>query len=89
MQMACAHGAVMMLLDRFEGGVGGDRRVQALAHAMARIMTAFNHSAETLRRRKQGGSQCMRIDHVHVTDGGAGHDRQRAAACGESDHNCD
>jgi hypothetical protein len=70
MQMACAHGAAMMLLSRFGGGGGGDRRVQALAHATARIMIAFNHSAETLRRRKQGGSQYMRIDHVHVTDGG-------------------
>lgn len=38
MQMACAHGATMMLLARFEGGGGGDRRVQALAHATARMM---------------------------------------------------
>ena len=70
MQMACAHGAAMMLLARFGGGGGGDRRVQSLAHATARIITAFNHSAETLRRRRQGGSQYMRIDHVHVTEGG-------------------
>jgi hypothetical protein len=70
MQMACAHGAAMMLLARFGGGGGGDRRVQALAHATARIINAFNQSAETLRRRKQGGSQYMRIDHVHVTEGG-------------------
>jgi hypothetical protein len=70
MQMACAHGAAMMLLARFGGGGGGDRRVQALAHATARIISAFNQSAETLRRRKQGGSQYMRIDHVHVTEGG-------------------
>jgi hypothetical protein len=70
MQMACAHGAAMMLLARFEGGGGGDRGVRALAHATARIMSAFNHSAETLRRRRQGGSQYMRIDHVHVTEGG-------------------
>jgi hypothetical protein len=70
MQMACAHGAAMMLLARFGGGGGGGRRVQALAHATARIFSAFNQSAETLRRRKQGGSQYMRIDHVHVTEGG-------------------
>jgi hypothetical protein len=70
MQMACAHGAAMMLLARFGGGGGGDRRVQALAHATARIISAFNQSAETLRRRKQGGSQYMRIEHVHVGDGG-------------------
>jgi len=70
MQMACAHGASMMLLARFGGGGGGDRRVQALAHATARLINAFSNAAETLRKRQNGSSQYMRIEHVHVGDGG-------------------
>jgi len=69
MQMACAHGATMMLLGRFGGGGGGDRRVQALAHATARLMNASANAAEALRRHKNGSSQYMRIEHVHVGDG--------------------
>lgn len=70
MQMACAHGATMMLLARFAGGGGGDRRVQSLAHATARLMNAFSSAAETLRKLKNGSSQYMRIEHVHVGEGG-------------------
>jgi hypothetical protein len=70
MQMACAHGASMMLLARFGGGGGGDRRVQPLAQAIARLMNAFSNAAETLRKRQNGSSQYMRIEHVHVGDGG-------------------
>jgi hypothetical protein len=70
MQMACAHGASMMLLARFGGGGGGDRPVQSLAHATARLMNAFSNAAETLRRRQNGSSQYMRIEHVHIGEGG-------------------
>jgi hypothetical protein len=69
MQVACAHGASMTLLARFEGGGGGDRRVQSLAHATARLMNAFSNAADTLRKRQNGSSQYMRIEHVHVGEG--------------------
>jgi len=53
---------------RFDGG--GDRRVQSLAHATALLINAFSNAAETLRKRQNGSSQYMRIEHVHVGDGG-------------------
>ena len=69
LQMACTHCAAMMVLSRFQGGGGGDRRVQSLAHASARLTNAFAHQLETYRRLKNGSSQYMRIEHVHMADG--------------------
>jgi hypothetical protein len=69
-QMACSHGAAMMVLSRFQGGGGGDRRVQSLAHATARLLNAFANQTEAYRRLQNGSSQYMRIEHVHVGEGG-------------------
>ena len=33
-------------------------------------MNAFSNASETLRKRRNGSSQYMRIEHVHVGDGG-------------------
>jgi hypothetical protein len=33
-------------------------------------MNAFSSAAETLRKRQNGSSQYMRIEHVHVGEGG-------------------
>lgn len=70
LQMACTHCASMMILSRFEGGGGGDRRVFALANASARLLNAFANQTEAFRRLRNGGSQFMRIEHVHVSEGG-------------------
>jgi hypothetical protein len=69
-QMACTHAATMSALARFRGGGGSERRVVALATAAARLMRAYPVHVETLRRLRHGGDQYVRVEHVHVNDGG-------------------
>ena len=69
-QMACTHAAAMSVLARFQGGGGSERRVVALATAAARLMRAYSAQVETLRRLRHGGDQYVRVEHVHVNDGG-------------------
>ena len=69
-QMACTHAAAMSILARFRGGGGSERRVVALATAAARLMRAYSVQVETLRRLRHGGDQYVRVEHVHVNDGG-------------------
>ena len=51
-------------------GGGSERRVVALATAAARLMRAYSVQVETLRRLRHGGDQYVRVEHVHVNDGG-------------------
>jgi hypothetical protein len=60
----------MSVLARFRGGGGSEHRVVALATAAARLMRAYSVQAETLRRLRHGGDQYVRVEHVHVSDGG-------------------
>ena len=69
-QMACTHAAAMSVLVRFGGGSGSERRVAALASAAARLMRAYSGQVETLRRLRHGGDQYVRVEHVHVNEGG-------------------
>ena len=69
-QMACTHTAAMAVLQRLGGGHGGDRSVAALGTAAARLLRAYATQVETLRRWKNGGSQVVRVEHVHVNEGG-------------------
>jgi hypothetical protein len=69
-QMACTHAAAMAVLARFAGGGGSERRVIALGTTAARLLKAFALQAEALRRRRGGGQQYVRVEHVHVNDGG-------------------
>ena len=69
-QMACTHAAAMSILARFRGGGGSEHRVVALATAAARLMRAYSVQVETLRRLRHGGDQYVRVEHVHVNDGG-------------------
>ena len=69
-QMACTHTAAMAVLQRLGGGHGGDRSVAAMATAAARLLRAYATQVETLRRWKNGGSQVVRVEHVHVNEGG-------------------
>ena len=57
-------------LARFQGGGGSERRVVALATAAARLMRAYSAQVETLRRLRHGGDQYVRVEHVHVNEGG-------------------
>ena len=69
-QMACAHTAAISVLARFGGGGGGEARVVALASAAARLMRAYSAQVETLRRLRHGGDQYVRVEHVHINEGG-------------------
>jgi hypothetical protein len=69
-QMACTHSATMAVLSRLGGGHGGDRSVAAMASAAARLLRAYATQVEALRRLRNGGSQTVRVEHVHVNEGG-------------------
>jgi hypothetical protein len=69
-QMACTHTAVMTVLGTFAGGHGFDRNVDAKASSAAKLLRAYATQVETLRRLRSGGSQTVRVEHVHVNEGG-------------------
>jgi len=70
-QMACTHAAAMAVLGRLGGGYGTDRNVAAKASAASRLLRAYAAQLEALRRRlRTGGSQFVRVEHVHVNEGG-------------------
>ena len=69
-QMAATHCAAMVVLSRLGCGSGSERRVAALGSAAARLLRAYTAQAEVLRRLRQGGQQHVRVEHVHVHDGG-------------------
>jgi hypothetical protein len=69
-QMACTHSATMAVLSRVRGAHGGDRSVAAMASAAARLLRAYATQVEALRRLRNGGSQTVRVEHVHVNEGG-------------------
>ena len=70
MQMACTHIAAMAVLARFNGACGGERSVTATTNAASRLLRAYATQVEALRRLRNGGSQFVRVEHVHVYDGG-------------------
>ncbi len=69
-QMACTHAAGMAILGRVGGAHGTDRNVAARVSAAARLLRPYATQVETLRRLRNGSSQLMRIEHVHVNQGG-------------------
>jgi hypothetical protein len=70
LQMACTHTAAMSVLATFAGGYSYGRDVPLKASAAARLMRAYASQVETLRRLRNGGSQVVRVEHVHVNEGG-------------------
>jgi hypothetical protein len=68
-QMACTHCAAMAVLKRVSGG-GPERSAAAMASAASRLLRAYTIQVETLRRLRTGGSQFVRVEHVHVNEGG-------------------
>ena len=68
--MACTHTAAMAVLGRLGGGHGGDRNVAMMATAAARLVRAYATQVEALRRLRSGGSQFVRVEHVHINEGG-------------------
>jgi hypothetical protein len=64
-QMACIHSATMAVLGRLSGAYG-NRNVLAAATAASRLSRTFSILVETLRRLRNGGSQYVRVEHVHI-----------------------
>ena len=69
-QMACTHTAAMAVLGTLGGGHGSDRTIAAKASAAARLLRTYSTQVEALRRLRNGGSQFVRVEHVHVNEGG-------------------
>src|SRR4029077_3601172 len=69
-QMACTHTAAMAVLAKLDSGFGTERRIAAFGSAAARLMRAYAMQMEVLRRLRTGGQQFVRVEHVHVNDGG-------------------
>ena len=65
-QMACTHAVTMAVLSRAGGAHGGDRHVAMMAAAASKLLRAYAIQVETLRRLRAGGSQYMRIEHIHI-----------------------
>jgi hypothetical protein len=65
-QMACTHAVTMAVLSRTGGAYGGDRHVAMMAAAASRLLRTYAMQVETLRRLRAGGSQYMRIEHIHI-----------------------
>jgi hypothetical protein len=83
-QMACTHTAAMSVLGTFAGVYGHGRDVPLKASAAARLMRAYATQVETLRRLRSAGSQVVRVEHVHVNEGGQDDARPHAPRPGAS-----
>ena len=70
LQMACTHMVAMSVMSRIGGAGGGPHRLPGLASATAKLIRACSTTVETLRRQRSGGDQHIRVEHVHVHDGG-------------------
>jgi hypothetical protein len=69
-QMACTHTAAMAVLAKLDAAFATERRIAAFGSAAARLMRAYAPQVEVLRRLRHGGQQVVRVEHVHVNDGG-------------------
>jgi hypothetical protein len=70
LQMACTHMAAMAVMSRIGGAAGGPQRLPGLASASTKLLKAFCTQVETFRRLRVGGEQNIRVEHVHVHEGG-------------------
>jgi hypothetical protein len=70
LQAACTHSAAMAVLCRARGANGGERHVTAMSNAAAKLLTISLAQAEHFRRLRHGTSQSIRVEHVHVHEGG-------------------
>jgi hypothetical protein len=69
-QMSCTHAAAMAILGKLDSGFGEEQRIATFASAAARLLRAYAMQMEVLRRLRNGGQQFVRVEHVHVNDGG-------------------
>ena len=79
----------MAILTRLGGAEGNEQRVVAFASAAARLLRAYATQVEVLRRLRHGGEQYVRVEHVHVSDGGQaiiGNVNPKTSASGSAEH---
>ena len=69
-QMACSHAVTMSVLSHLGGAFGASRNTAMMVAAVAKLGRAFAAQVEALRKLKNGGSQFVRVEHVHVNGGG-------------------
>jgi hypothetical protein len=69
-QMAATHTAAMAVLAKLDIAFATERRVVAFGSAAARLMRVYATQVEVRRRLRHGGHQIVRVEHVHVNDGG-------------------
>ena len=53
-----------------EAELGTERRIAAFGSTAARLLKAYAMQMEMFRRLRTGGQQFVRVEHVHVNDGG-------------------
>ena len=70
MQMSCTHAAARAVLGRAAGAHGPTRSIAADGVGGGPTSAYLCHQVETLRRLRNGGSQFVRVEHVHVNEGG-------------------
>jgi hypothetical protein len=70
LQAACTHMVAMAVMSRIGGAGGGPHRLPGLASASAKLLRAYCTQVETYRRLRGGGDQNIRVEHVHVHEGG-------------------
>ena len=69
-QMACTRTAAMAVLAKLDVAFATEQRVAAFGSAAARLMRAYATQVKVLRRLRNSGQQFVRVEHVHVNDGG-------------------
>jgi hypothetical protein len=60
----------MAVLAKLDAAFGSERHIAAFGSAAARLVRAYATQVEVLRRLRNGGQQFVRVEHVHVNDGG-------------------
>ena len=59
------------LIGKLQGALlGSERRIAVIGSTAARLMKVFAMQMEVRRRLRIGGHQFVRVEHVHVNDGG-------------------
>jgi hypothetical protein len=58
------------ILAKLDVAFATERRVAAFGSAAARLLRAYAMQVEVLRRLRHGGHQTLRVEHVHVNEGG-------------------
>jgi hypothetical protein len=67
---AAARSPLGIISETVDAAFGTERRIAALASAAARLLKAYAMQVQVLRRLRNGGQQFMRIEHVHINEGG-------------------